>query len=77
MVEIAEAVKIGIQMGPIANEPQFWRVVQLVEQAVQCGGRLRTGGEPLDKPGYFYPPTILSNVSEGMRIVDEEQIGQA
>ena len=39
------------------------------------GAKVEAGGAPLDRPGYFIPPTILSNVHDGMRIVDEEQFG--
>jgi acyl-CoA reductase-like NAD-dependent aldehyde dehydrogenase len=36
-----------------------------------------TGGSAIDGPGYFYEPTILTDVSDGVRIVDEEQFGPA
>ena len=40
------------------------------------GAKVEAGGAPLDKPGYFIPPTVLSNCPmSGMRIVDEEQFG--
>ena len=35
------------------------------------------GGAPLDRPGYFFAPTILTGVGDGIRIVDEEQFGPA
>jgi len=35
------------------------------------------GGEPLARPGYFYPPTLVTDVGEGVRLVDEEQFGTA
>jgi acyl-CoA reductase-like NAD-dependent aldehyde dehydrogenase len=35
------------------------------------------GGGPLDRPGYFFAPTVLTGVSDGTRIVDEEQFGPA
>jgi len=36
-----------------------------------------TGGSPIDRPGYFFEPTVLTGVAEGTRIVDEEQFGPA
>mgnify|MGYP001618546494 FL=1 len=39
------------------------------------GARLVTGGKPMDRPGYFYPPTILADVKPGMPAFDEEIFG--
>lgn len=79
--EIAEGLRLGdgmepdTNMGPINNLPQLKRVIDLVEDARQQGAKIKTGGKRLDRPGYFFPPTIVTNVSEGMRLVDEEQFG--
>lgn len=55
---------------------QFDRVSGLVEDAVRSGATVAAGGSPINKDGgYYFQPTILSNVTEGMRIVDEEQFG--
>ena len=72
--EIGPATHGGI-LGPLSTRPQFERVCELVEDALKSGAKAVTGGAPLDRPGYFYPPTILTNVAAGMRIVDEEQFG--
>lgn len=78
---IAAAQKVGdglqpdVTFGPIQNRDQYQLVCELVEDAKANGGRILSGGEPLPGPGYFYPPTIVSNVTDGMRIVDEEQFG--
>lgn len=45
--------------------------------AKQHGGRIAAGGAALDRPGYFYPPTIVTGVGSGFRLVDEEQFGPA
>jgi acyl-CoA reductase-like NAD-dependent aldehyde dehydrogenase len=65
------------KLGPINNAPQFERVKELVADAISGGARAVTGGHPLDRPGYFFAPTILSGLSDGTRIVDEEQFGPA
>lgn len=62
-------------LGPLQNERQFKRVIELVEDAKTQGARCVTGGEPLGGPNYFYPVTIVSGASDGMRLVDEEQFG--
>jgi acyl-CoA reductase-like NAD-dependent aldehyde dehydrogenase len=81
--EVSRGVKLGpglepeSQLGPINNRPQFERVQALVEDARRAGGRVVTGGRPLDRPGYFYPPTLVTDVGPGVRLVDEEQFGTA
>ena len=54
------------------------QVEELVEDAKASGARVVAGGNrfsPNGKNGYFYEPTILADVQEGVRIVDEEQFG--
>jgi acyl-CoA reductase-like NAD-dependent aldehyde dehydrogenase len=56
------------------------RIEGLVADAVKNGATVVAGGKRFDPTGsnpdaYFYQPTILGNVNEGMRIVDEEQFG--
>jgi len=79
----ARAVKVGdgteadSKLGPINNAPQFERVKELVADALAHGARATTGGRPMGRPGYFFEPTILTDISDGTRIVDEEQFGPA
>ncbi|MCU1583415.1 MAG: aldehyde dehydrogenase, partial [Microbacteriaceae bacterium] len=65
----------GAQLGPVNNKPQFERVKDLVNDAVEHGARVVAGGRALDRDGYFYSPTILDGVTDGFRVVDEEQFG--
>ena len=62
-------------LGPIQNKMQYEKVVALVEDAKANGGRILCGGNKPEGPGYFYPVTIVADVTDGMRIVDEEQFG--
>jgi acyl-CoA reductase-like NAD-dependent aldehyde dehydrogenase len=63
--------------GPLNNRPQ-WRIVSdLVGDALRNGAKAVVGGTAPEGAGYFYRPTILTNVHDGMRIVDEEQFGPA
>ncbi|HEV7731645.1 MAG TPA: aldehyde dehydrogenase family protein [Candidatus Binatia bacterium] len=83
LVERARKVKVGdgmdpdTQLGPINNKMQLERVMGLVEDAKKNGGTVRAGGVRLEGSGYFYPPTIVTDVGEGVRLVDEEQFGTA
>lgn len=75
--KVGDGLEEGTEYGPINNKMQFDRVVGLVEDAKQHGARIAAGGKPLDRPGYFLPPTIVTDVGAGIRLVDEEQFGTA
>lgn len=83
LAEIAKTVKVGdgldpaSQLGPINNKPQFERVTELVEDAKRQGAKIVTGGHRIGSEGYFFEPTLLTDIAEGVRIVDEEQFGPA
>jgi acyl-CoA reductase-like NAD-dependent aldehyde dehydrogenase len=83
LAEQARAIKVGegneedVKLGPINNEPQYERVKELVADALSHGATAVTGGKAMDRPGYFFEPTILAGLSDGTRIVDEEQFGPA
>ena len=83
MAELARRAKLGdgfeagTQIGPLNNKMQFERVMSLVDDAKSSGGRVLTGGKPRPGSGYFYEPTIVSEIDDGTRLVDEEQFGPA
>ncbi|MEU5882576.1 aldehyde dehydrogenase family protein [Spirillospora sp. NPDC047279] len=74
---VGNGLEEGVQLGPINNRPQYERVSELVADAIAKGARAAAGGKAIDGPGYFFEPTILADVSDGARIVDEEQFGPA
>jgi aldehyde dehydrogenase (NAD+) len=65
------------EIGPIAFQGQFEKVKEHVENALSEGATLATGGEPReDLPGgLFYPPTILTDVTNDMAVAQEEIFG--
>jgi len=81
LVDFAGKIKMGDGMdessvlGPLQNERQYRRVIELVDDAKSQGARVLCGGEPLGGNNYFYPVTFVANVSDGVRLVDEEQFG--
>lgn len=81
LVEIANTQQVGnglqegTTFGPIQNEKQFNIVNDLVNDAKANGASILCGGAPLEGKGYFYPPTIVADISDGTRLVDEEQFG--
>jgi acyl-CoA reductase-like NAD-dependent aldehyde dehydrogenase len=76
-VKVGDGFQEGVQLGPLNNRPQFERVKELVDDAKRAGARIVTGGAPVGGKGYFYQPTIVADVAEGVRLVDEEQFGPA
>jgi len=81
LASIATSVKVGsgleedTDLGPLQNEKQIRIVGELADDARRAGGTFVTGGERMEGPGYFFPPTIVTGISDGTRLVDEEQFG--
>jgi len=74
-IPMGDGMEEGSMLGPLQNERQFKRVVELVEDAKANGGKCVIGGEPAGGPNYFYPVTFVTGISDGVRLVDEEQFG--
>lgn len=66
----------AVNQGPLINEQQFQKVDGIVKDAVSKGARVVSGGgiHPTLK-GRFYQPTVLSNITEDMKIYNEEIFG--
>lgn len=64
-------------LGPCARADLRDTVHEQVSATVERGARLVLGGRPVDGIGYFYEPTVVSNVVPGMRMFDEETFGPA
>ncbi|MFE7550901.1 aldehyde dehydrogenase family protein [Streptomyces gardneri] len=81
LAQRAKSVVVGpgldpeTRLGPVNNAPQLARVEQVTEQALADGARAASGGHRLDGPGYFFAPTILTDVPPGSPVVTEEQFG--
>jgi succinate-semialdehyde dehydrogenase/glutarate-semialdehyde dehydrogenase len=63
------------QVGPLVNEDTVDKVDTLVRSAVQEGAKAATGGTRPDGPGFYYPPTVLTDVRPESRILREEIFG--
>jgi len=81
LVKVADTVTQGdgmnpqSQLGPIQNKIQFEKLKDLLEHTRNSDANILTGGKVTDQPGYFFPVTIVANVTEGSRLVDEEPFG--
>lgn len=80
LVQLAQAAVVddglqqGTQIGPIQNKAQFEKVKGFLESA-RAEGTIVAGGQAMERAGYFISPTIVRDVTDGDRIVDEEQFG--
>ena len=71
---VGDGLQQGTQLGPLQNKAQFERVKELIEDARQHGTVIAGGTLPEAK-GYFVRPTIVRDITDGTRLVDEEQFG--
>ena len=65
----------GVEMGPLANDRRIGALTDLVEDARAQGAELKTGGSQLGGKGYFFQPTVLANVPDNARVMQEEPFG--
>src|ERR671929_1040347 len=81
LAERMGALKLGrgtepdVKVGPLIDDDQRGKVDGLVQDAVGKGAKVLVGGEKLDGAGYFYRPTVLADVPEDARVLDEEIFG--
>ncbi|WP_067695568.1 NAD-dependent succinate-semialdehyde dehydrogenase [Nocardia jejuensis] len=64
-----------VDLGPLINERQRATVTALVDDAVAAGAVVRTGGKPIEGPGFFFQPTVLDEVPRTARMHREEIFG--
>lgn len=71
---VGDGLEQGTQLGPLQNKMQYDKVWDLIEDA-RKSGKIIAGGEKVDGKGYFIRPTIVRDIEDGSRLVDEEQFG--
>jgi succinate-semialdehyde dehydrogenase/glutarate-semialdehyde dehydrogenase len=80
-VAAMEALKIGdpfdekTDLGPLSTESGLKDIEDQVARSVKAGTRIVTGGKRLDRPGYFYAPTVLADIAHGTPAYCEEFFG--
>ncbi len=74
-LKLGNGLDDGVAVGPLINQEGRDKVVALVEDAVKRGARVLTGGKPPNGKGYFYPPTVLVDVPDGAKMLDDEIFG--
>ena len=80
VVEKTRTLRVGSDgqqdIGPLNNARQLQIVLEHVQDAIAKGAKVLTGGRRIEKlPGYFFEPTVLTNVNNSMRVMREETFG--
>jgi succinate-semialdehyde dehydrogenase / glutarate-semialdehyde dehydrogenase len=72
---VGDPMDEGTDVGPLATEPGRDTLEEQVRDAVAKGATVRCGGERPDRPGWYYPPTVLTDLDPSMRVWSEEVFG--
>jgi acyl-CoA reductase-like NAD-dependent aldehyde dehydrogenase len=81
LVEEANKAKVGngldpsTELGPVQNKMQYDKVVGIIKDTKKAGAKFLAGGEIPAGPGYFLPPTLVTDIADDSRLVQEEQFG--
>jgi succinate-semialdehyde dehydrogenase / glutarate-semialdehyde dehydrogenase len=73
--EVGRGTEEGVQIGPLINSDAVDKADSLVRDATERGAKVLTGGHPIDRPGTFYEPTVVTGVRPGSDILREEIFG--
>jgi succinate-semialdehyde dehydrogenase / glutarate-semialdehyde dehydrogenase len=74
-IVVGNGLEDGTQMGPMANPRRPEAMERMIGDAVQRGARLHCGGEKIGNQGFFYAPSVLSEVPLDAEIINEEPFG--
>jgi succinate-semialdehyde dehydrogenase/glutarate-semialdehyde dehydrogenase len=72
---VGDGLQEGVKMGPLANPRRLAAVEQFVDDAVASGGRVVCGGRRMPGSGYFFEPTVLTDVSDEAQLMNVEPFG--
>lgn len=74
-VKVGNGLDPNVNMGPLAHARRLQTISDFVDDARQHGATIETGGQSLDQKGFFYAPTVLTNLSTDSKIMTEEPFG--
>ena len=81
LVPAVESIKVGdpfaddTEMGSMVSKEQLERVVGFVQRAEEAGAKVLTGGKAIDQDGFWYTPTVVSEVGQDAEIIQKEVFG--
>lgn len=74
-INVGDGLDPDTQMGPLAHERRVPAMTNFVEDALKLGGKVVLGGEPLDRTGHFFAPTVVTDLPENSLLMTEEPFG--
>jgi succinate-semialdehyde dehydrogenase/glutarate-semialdehyde dehydrogenase len=74
-LKVGRGTEDGVAVGPLIDDTQRDKVAELVDDAVAKGAKVLCGGERLDGAGYFYAPTVLTEIPDDAELLKEEIFG--
>jgi succinate-semialdehyde dehydrogenase/glutarate-semialdehyde dehydrogenase len=74
-VKVGDGLEKGIAMGPLANSRRIDAMDSIVADAKARGGKIQTGGTRRGNQGYFYEPTVITEVPDDSKIMTQEPFG--
>lgn len=74
-LKVGNGMEDGVKIGPLIDEDGFNKVMKHIEDAVEKGGKVTTGGNGDKSGGYFVEPTVITNVTDEMICMTEETFG--
>ena len=72
---VGDGLEPGVEMGPLANDRRLAAITELVADARDKGAKVTTGGSRFGTSGYFFEPTVLADVPDDARVMQEEPFG--
>jgi succinate-semialdehyde dehydrogenase / glutarate-semialdehyde dehydrogenase len=74
-MKVGRGTEPDVKVGPLIDDTQRGKVSELVDDARERGAKVLVGGTQIDGAGYFYEPTVLADVPDDARMLDEEIFG--
>jgi succinate-semialdehyde dehydrogenase/glutarate-semialdehyde dehydrogenase len=74
-LRVGRGTEPDVQVGPLVDQSSRDKVSSLVQDAVDAGAKVLAGGEPVGSRGWFYAPTVLTDVPDNAALLEEEIFG--
>jgi len=74
-MKVGNGMEEGMQMGPLANPRRLEAMQEFVADARDHGAKIETGGERMGNNGFFFEPTVMSDVPDDARVMYDEPFG--
>lgn len=73
--KIGDPAEAGVYFGALTRPDQLRVLQDQIDEAVRLGATVQTGGKRISRKGYFFEPTVLTNVTHNMKLMREESFG--